>query len=303
MISQLNYKHLRYFWAVARIGNLTRAAEQFNVSQSALSTQIRTLEQRLGQDLFERQGRALHLTEAGRIALDHADTIFKAGDEMLATLSGAPVSRRTLRVGALATLSRNFQIGLLQPLLDRGDTRLVLRSGAREALLRELEMLNLDLLLMNTQVGRDHAPSFRSHRLFEQTVSLVAKPTLLNGARTVVEILDQSPVILPTPDSSIRIGFDALVQRLGARPMVIAEADDMAMMRLLARQGVGIAPLPPVVVRDELAAGELVETCKLDGVVESFYAITAERKFPNPALASLLDRVLKDGGPARQTAG
>ncbi|MDJ0685416.1 MAG: LysR family transcriptional regulator [Alphaproteobacteria bacterium] len=296
-MGQLNYKHLRYFWAVARIGNLTRAAERLNVSQSALSTQIRTLEERLGQDLFERHGRALRLTEAGRIALDHADTIFKAGEEMLATLGGAPDARPTLRVGALATLSRNFQIGLLQPLLDRGDTHLMLRSGAPEDLLRELERMTLDLLLMNRPAGRDQAPSLRSHRLFEQQVSLVATPARLDGKRSVAEIMRDGPFILPSPDSSIRIGFDALAQRLDVRPTIIAEADDMAMMRLLARQGVGVAPLPPVVVRDELAEGELIEACKLTGVVESFYAITAERRFPNPALAALLDRVLDHADP------
>lgn len=290
-MSQLNFKHLRYFRAVARVGNLTRAAEQLNVSQSALSTQIRKLEDRLGQNLFDRQGRGLLLTEAGRIALDHAETIFSTGDELLATLGGGASPRPTLRVGALSTLSRNFQIGLLQPLLDRGDVRLVLRSGSAEALLMELEMMNLDLVLMNSPAGRDHPVGFRSHRLFEQQVSMIATPERLKGQKSVVEILSANPIILPTQDSSIRIGFDALAQRLGVQPTVVAEADDMALMRLLTRRGIGVAPLPPVVVRDELATGELVEACKLDGVVETFYAITTERKFPNAVLTSLLDNV------------
>ncbi len=99
----LNYKHLRYFWAVARVGNLTRAAAQMNVSQSALSVQIRKLEDQLGQKLFDRQGRALHLTEAGAIALGHAKAIFATGDELLAALSGATDAQPTLRVGAMAS--------------------------------------------------------------------------------------------------------------------------------------------------------------------------------------------------------
>ena len=107
----LNYNHLRYFWAVAHEGNLTRAAERLHVSQSALSIQIQKLEARLGHALFERRGKQLILTEAGQIALDHVAAIFATGDELLGTLSEktGPV-QRVLRVGALSTLSRNFQI-------------------------------------------------------------------------------------------------------------------------------------------------------------------------------------------------
>src|SRR6056297_1427367 len=117
----LNYHHLRYFQAVAHEGSLTRAAERLNISQSALSTQIRQLESQLGQALFERRGRALHLTEAGRIALDHADTIFATGNDLLATLSQSGRARRALRIGAQATLSRNFQLGFLRPVLGLRD--------------------------------------------------------------------------------------------------------------------------------------------------------------------------------------
>ncbi len=118
-MAELNYNHLRYFWAVAHDGNLTRTAQRLNLSQSALSVQIRNLEQRLGHALFERRGRQLHLTEAGRIALDHADSIFAAGDELIGTLKQAGRVRQALRVGALATLSRNFQLRFLRPLLGR----------------------------------------------------------------------------------------------------------------------------------------------------------------------------------------
>ena len=118
-MAELNYHHLRYFWAVAHDGNLTRTAERLNLSQSALSTQIKSLEARLGHKLFERRGRQLVLTEAGRISLEHADTIFGAGEELLSTLKGAGASQQVLRVGALSTLSRNFQMQFLRPLLGR----------------------------------------------------------------------------------------------------------------------------------------------------------------------------------------
>ncbi len=287
-MGELNYNHLRYFWAVATDGNLTRTAQRLHLSQSALSVQIKKLEERLGHALFERRGRQLHLTEAGRIALDHADAIFATGDELLGTLRETGRARQALRVGALATLSRNFQIGFLRPLLRRSDVEVILRSGSPTELLRALEALNLDVVLVNQAPARDAVTPFVSHRLAEQCVSLVGSPEQIGGRRGLADLLGSHPVILPTSDSSVRTGFDALMNRLGLRPQIAAEVDDMAMMRLLAREGIGLAVLPPIVVKDELASGLLVEADQLPGIAETFFAVTIERRFPNPLLRSLI---------------
>lgn len=286
-MAPLNYNHLRYFRAVAHTGNLTRTAEQLNVSQSALSVQIKRLEEQLGHQLFERRGRALHLTEAGRLTLDHADTIFATGDELLSTLRQEGQARRAVRVGSLATLSRNFQLSFLKPLLGRADVDLILRSGGAEDLLRGLETLNLDVVLMNQPPPRDALSTFVAHRLDEQVVSLVGTPERIAG-ETVEALLAAHPVVLPTAESSVRTGFDAWMERLDLRPQIAAEVDDMAMMRLLAREGVGLAVLPLIAVQDELAAGMLVEAAPLPDLAETFYAVTMERTFPNPLVRELL---------------
>jgi LysR family transcriptional activator of nhaA len=286
-MAPLNYNHLRYFRAVAHTGNLTRTAEHLNLSQSALSVQIKRLEEQLGHQLFERRGRALHLTEAGRLTLDHADAIFATGDELLSTLRQEGRARRAVRVGSLATLSRNFQLSFLKPLLGRADVDLVLRSGGAEDLLRALETLNLDVVLMNQPPPRDALSSFVAHRLDEQIVSLVGTPERIAG-EGVEALLATHPVVLPTAESSVRVGFDAWMERLDLRPQIAAEVDDMAMMRLLAREGVGLAVLPPIVVQDELASGLLVEAAPLPDLAETFYAVTMERTFPNPLVRELL---------------
>ncbi len=287
-MAQLNYNHLRYFWAVAHDGNLTRTAQHLNLSQSALSVQIRKLEEHLGHDLFERRGRQLHLTEAGRIALDHADTIFAAGDELLGTLEDRGRSQQVLRVGSLATLSRNFQIDFLRPLLARADVELVLRSGAAAELLQGLRAGNLDVILINQAPPRDAVSPFVAHRMAEQPIGLVGRPERLAGETDLARILAAHPVILPTLDSGIRTGFDALVSTLDLRPRIAAEVDDMATIRLLAREDVGLAVVPPIVVKDELAAGTLVESEADLGLSEIFYAVTVDRRFPNPLLRELL---------------
>jgi len=300
-VARLNYKHLHYFWAVAREGNLTRAAQQLNVSQSALSVQIQKLEQQLGHVLFERRGKRLLLTEAGRVALDHADAIFAAGNELVSTLQAAGGSRQPLRIGALATLSRNFQLDFLRPLIGRDDVELVLRSGHLGELLASLEAHRLDVVLANELPARDAATPWIPHLIAEQPVSLVGAPARVGCRRSVEVLLAAEPVVLPTIESSIRAAFDALADRLGVRARIAAEVDDMAMLRLLAREDLGLAVVPRIVVKDELAAGLLIEAAALPGLEEAFYAITLSRRFPNPLLRALItERPLQaqrgDGG-------
>jgi LysR family transcriptional activator of nhaA len=286
----LNFHHLRYFRAIVHEGGLTRAARRLNVSQSALSTQLRQLEEQVGHPLFLRAGKRLELTEAGRIALDYAETIFRAGDELLGTLQGHAPAQRVLRVGSIATLSRNFQHRLLRPLLGRSDVELVVRSGSMRELLAGLAARNLDLVLSNLPVPRDAATGWHSRLLAEQSVSLVGRP--IAGAAKPFRFPDdlrETPVVLPSLDSSMRVAFDLLLEQAGIRPSILAEVDDMAMLRLLARDSPGVTLVPPVVVEDELRSGMLEERCLLPEVTETFYATTLASRFPSPLLRELLE--------------
>ncbi|MCM2439395.1 LysR family transcriptional regulator [Agrobacterium vitis] len=286
----LNFNHLRYFWAVAHEGSLTRAAQHMNLSQSALSVQIQKLEHQMGHALFERVGKKLVLTEAGQIALDYADTVFKAGDELMSTLSGRPTSsRQVLRVGALTTLSRNFQLEFLRPLVGRSDVELIVRSGNMRDLLAQLEAHAVDVVLANSAAPRDARSLLRNHLLNEQPVSLVGRPRPGGQSFTFPDDLRTEPLLLPSLDSDIRVAFDRILEMAGIRPIILAEVDDMAMLRLLAREREGVTLVPPIVVRDELEAGLLIEHCRIPEVTESFYAIIQKRRFPNTLLAELLE--------------
>ncbi|MEO1191199.1 MAG: LysR family transcriptional regulator [Pseudomonadota bacterium] len=299
----LNYHHLRYFWAVAHDGNLTRTAERLNLSQSALSVQIRKLEEAVGHKLFERRGRQLRLTEAGRIALDHADAIFKTGEELLGRLQGqAGRQRRLLRVGAITTLSRNFQLSLLRPLIDTADVELVVRSGTMRDLLAQLESHGLDLVLSNQPVPSDAQRQWLSQLIQAQPVSLVGPPQAVAEGRPFCfpEDLAGQPVLLPSLNSDIRIAFDRILELAGVLPLILAEVDDMAMLRLLARESRALALVPPVVVRDELRSGLLVEHYRIPQIVENFYAITQNRRFANPLLREILEAAASR--PASETA-
>jgi LysR family transcriptional activator of nhaA len=285
----LNYHHLRYFWAIAHEGSLTRAAEKMNVAQSALSIQLRHLEEALGQSLFVRKNRQLVLTEAGQMALQYADSIFRTGEELVDTLQHrSRKTRQVLRVGAVATLSRNFQWEFVKPLRNRRDVELVLRSGGVRDLTTQLRNHEVDVVLSNHALRRDAETGHYSHLLAEQEVSLVARQASGRRIFRFPEDCRTTPLILPSLESDIRSAFDLILDQAGVRPIIAAEVDDMAMLRVLALRIKAVALVPKVVVQDELRAGLLVERFRLSSIKERFYAITPSRTFPNPLVKELI---------------
>lgn len=300
-MARLNHHHLHGFWAVAKEGHLTRAAQRLHVSPSALSTQIRQLEVSLGQPLFERQARALQLTEAGRVALGYAETIFAAGTELVSVLrEGQRAQRQVLRIGAVATLSRNFQSSFVAPLLAREDVELVLQSADLGDLLTRLRVHALDLVLSNQRVQGGADEPWRCRRIAHQAVSLVGRPRGRRRAFRFPDDLAEVPLLLPGRHAEIRAGFDLLCEQLGIRYRLKAEVDDMALLRLLARDADAVALVPSVGVRDELRSGVLVELAVVPDLFQNFYAITVPRHYAPPLLKTLLAQGESAmlGGPA-----
>lgn len=283
---RLNFHHLHYFWVVAKEGNLTRAAQSLHVAQSALSTQIRALEEQLGHALFIRSGRNLLLTEAGQLVLDYADSIFALGSELQMTLQGALQANQQLRIGAVATLSRNFQENLLRPFLGRGELRIVLESGSLGELLERLALHKLDVVLTNQAVSSDAQRSWRCRLLDRQSVCLVGPPRA--NEFDLQRDLQQARLIVPGRSSDIRSQFDLFCDSRGLRPDICAEVDDMAMLRLLARDSGDMALLPAVVVQDELQAGVLQLYAEIPEIAEQFFAVTLQRHFNLSILEELL---------------
>lgn len=286
---QLNYRHLHHFWAVAKEGHLTRAAGKLHLSQSSISMQIRELENRLGHDLFIRDGRTLKLTETGRLVLAYAESIFSLGNEMLsAVAAGEGQSRKQLRIGSVATLSRNFQDNFLRPLLGMEDVHIQIESGTLEELVKRLAVHRLDVVLSNRAPLSGPEQKLHVRRVSRQAVCLLGPPRDKKRPFRFPADLSNVRLLLPGHNSDIRTQFDVLCEELELTVSVFAEVDDMAMLRLLARDSNSVALIPPVVVQDELGSGVLEEYCIVPDVHENFYATTVERQFEPVLLRGLL---------------
>jgi LysR family transcriptional activator of nhaA len=287
-LEQLNFHHLFYFWRVAKIGHLTRAAEELHTSQSALSIQIRQLEERLGEVLFNREGRRLTLTDTGQLMQTYADNIFGIGQEMLGRLQGRSEGITRLRIGSVATLSRNYQENRLRHLLTDPSIVLTLESGQLDDLLDRLTKHQLDVVLANETVPSDPNRLFHCRFLGSQAVSLVGPAkTWSEHSLRIPEDLDGLDIALPGRYSALRAQFDALCASANITPRLRAEVDDMAMLRLIARDSGWLTLLPEVVVQDELMNGTLVCVGQSSQLVERFYEITT----PHRHHVELLERL------------
>lgn len=288
-LEQLNFRHLFYFWRIAKAGHLTRAAQELHVSQSALSAQLKQLEARLDEPLFEREGRRLVLTDTGQLMLSYAENIFGLGQEMLGRLHGHSEGMIRLRVGSVATLSRNYQENWIRPLLMDPAVTLTLESGLLEGLLERLVQHKLDVVLANEPVPTDPDRPLHCRFLGSQAISLVGPGDPWRGLTLrVPEDLDGVDLALPGPRHALRAQFDALCLSAGVKPRLRAEVDDMAMLRLIARDSGWLTVLPEVVVQDELRTGSLVKVGESGRLQEHFYAITTPRHHQIARLEQLL---------------
>lgn len=287
-MSRLNYHHLNYFWHVAKIGNLTKAAESLHVSQSALSAQIMHLEESIGYQLFTRQNRKLVLTDVGNTTFSYAESIFSKGEELEAFLkNGVQTEFQVIRIGMLSTMSRNFVEAFLKPLMNNSKVKLIVAAQGQTNLLYQLSNHEFDMVLTNIEVRGTNKQLWQCQLLTQQPVSIIGKPGL-KLSKAFNEHYRLVDWVLPVSGSPIRSAFEALCAQYQFQPNILAEADDMAMLRLLARDSHALAVMPEVVVKDELAAGELTSYMVLPNIYENFYAVTVKKHLPSTLVSELI---------------
>ncbi|MEO4029772.1 transcriptional activator NhaR [Chromobacterium vaccinii] len=289
-MDKLNYKHLHYFWAVARTGSVTRAAEQLGISMQTVSGQISRLEQQLGRSLLRQQGRGLELTEAGRVAQGYADRIFLLGEEMEEALAD-PLLDQTLRLaaGISDVVPKGIASRLLRPALQTGNRlRLSCGEGDFDELIGELGRHRLDLVLADRPVASSEQQQFQSWPLLSCPVQLLAAPAL-HASRLAgfPANLEQAPLLLPSRDNVLRRQLEHWFEANGLRPDVVGEFDDHALMETFARQGMGLLPAP-VSPDGEADHPGLLPLGALDGVWEHYYVTASRRKLQHPALQAIL---------------
>ncbi len=286
----LNYNHLYYFWVVGREGGVVRAAEELMVSQPTVSNQLKELETALGHKLFDRVGRGLRMTEAGRLAFNYANEMFSLGQELINSLQNQPAGPAVrLAVGVLDVIPPPVARRLLAPAIELPQpVRLVCREDKSDRLLGDLAARRTDMVLSDAPIGTAVQLQGFNHLLGESGVSFFATHEAAKKYRRgFPKSLNGAPLLLPTDHTQVRRSLNLWFDSKRIHPVVVGEFDDSALMFWFGRTGAGVFPAPTVIepiIQREMDLG-LVGRVK--DVRERFYAITLEEKPKHPAVAAI----------------
>jgi LysR family transcriptional activator of nhaA len=292
----LNYNHLYYFWVVAREGGIARAAEELMVSQPTISIQIKELESSVGHKLFDRAGRGLQLTDAGRIAFNYANEIFSLGQEMTNALEHQPAGRPLkLSVGVLDVIPKPVVRQLLEPALRLPQAvRLICREDKADRLLADLAARRTDVVLSDAPIGTGVQVEGYNHLLGESGVSFFASGDLAQRLRRgFPRSLNGAPVLLPTDHTQVRRSLNLWFDSRRIHPVVAGEFDDSALMFWFGQSGTGAFPAPSSVEAKVLRELGVKLIGRADDVRERFYAISMEAQLKHPAVVAVCEAARK----------
>jgi LysR family transcriptional regulator, transcriptional activator of nhaA len=281
----LNYRHLHYFWVVAKEGGFARAAERLDMAVQTISAQVKELEKSLGHQLLKPQGRGFALTEAGETAFARAEEIFRIGQTLPADVR-ASASHRSARlaVGLSDGISKLAAHALLGPVLATPDLRLVCHDGEFEQLQAELALHHLDLVLAGQPAPPNPNLRLSSVRLVSSPVDWYGPAALVrrSDVRHFPACLADLPVLLPTGHAVLRSALDRWFDQLGLRPRIVGEFEDSALMAVFAAQGLGVFPVSRLGAQDLVMLRNLRLLGRCDEVREEIHAIRSRRGLHHP---------------------
>lgn len=293
-MQRLNHHHLYVFWILAQQGSFTKAAENLAIAQSAVTSQVKSLEVSLGLQLIDRSNRRRPaLTPHGREVMAYAGSIFETSAELMRwAIHGEPARAKVLRVGAISGLSRNLQFEFLKPLIGGEPIKIEVTTGDQDRLIQRLVEHSLDVVLSSRNVRSDGPTSFYSHVLTSSPlVFVVPKSKARKRPLTLREHLIEKPLYLPGPTFEAKPELDAFLERMAERPRLAGEIDDIALLRLFALGSGAVVALPQMGVQNDLDRNELEVISRAAKIEQRFYAITRSRKLPNAALEKLIEAI------------
>lgn len=293
----LNFKHLRYFWMVAKTGSIARAADQLHLTPQSISGQLSEFAESLGTELFRRSGRNLELTDAGRRVLGYAERIFAIGDQLLDALHDHKANRISpFRVGIADAVSKSVAYRLVEPALRLEEpVRLICREGRLSSLLAELSVHRLDMIIADRPMPGNLNVRGYSHLLGESGLSVFGAPELARQyGNDFPAALDTAPFLLPGEDAAIRPKLIQWLEGKGLRPRIVGEFDDSALTKAFGQAGAGLFVAPTAIVDHICEQYQVAEVGRLDSVIEQVYAITTERRLTYPAIVAISKTARED---------
>lgn len=289
-MSSLNFKHLRYFWMVARTGSIASAAVQLHLTPQSISGQLTEFADSLGVELFRRAGRNLELTDTGRRILSYAEDIFTTGDELMELVRDKTLATTiSFRVGCADSVSKLIACRLLEPALHLSEpVKLICREGRLASLIADLAVHRLDLVIADRPMPGHLSVRGYSHLLGESTMTAFASPKIIaQMGRDFPACLNGAPILLPGEDFAIHPRVLQWLEKNDVHPRLAGEFDDSAMMKAFGHSGAGVFFAPTVIAAQVSEQYRVEALGEIDTLIEQVYAITTERRISHPATVAI----------------
>jgi LysR family transcriptional regulator, transcriptional activator of nhaA len=296
-MSQLNLKHLQYFWAVARQGSIARASQLLHLTPQTISGQLKELEQQFDTRLFKKSGRNLVLTEKGQSVFNYADEIFRLSNELQDMLTGrSPGAQLNLKVGIAMVVPKLLAYRILEPVLNLEEPVLLTCHEAPFVdLMADLSVHKLDIVLADSPLSPALNIRAYSHLLGESGISFFASESEVDLYRKdFPQCLDGAPMLMPTLSSALRRSLELWFERIDVHPCMVAEFEDRALMKAFGEAAAGIFTSPTAVEGDVLDKYSVDVIGRSDAVKERYYAISAERSIKHPAISAITEAARSD---------
>lgn len=288
----INYKHLHYFWVVAKAGSIARASEKLHLTPQTISGQLGLLEDSLNVALFTRVGRNLELTENGRLVLSYAEEIFSLGGELKEMLQNLPEGRPLVfRVGVVDVVPKSIAYRLLAPALELPEpVRIICQEGAVDSLLADLALHRVDLVIADSPIPSSVNVRGFNHPLGDSGITFFATRKLARKLKgKFPQNLNGMPLLLPGETTAAHSRLEQWLDSQHIYPRITGEFDDSALMKAFGRSGAGVFIAPTAIAEEVLKQYSVIAIGQTDKVREQFYAISVERKISHPAVAAITE--------------
>jgi LysR family transcriptional activator of nhaA len=283
---------LQYFWTVAKEGSITKATNVLHLTPQTISGQLKLLEDSIGEALFSRVGRGLVLTETGHLVFQYADEIFSLGAELSSKMRSGEIGvPEGLKVGIVNSIHKLIAFRILKPALgSKKPLRLVCKEGNLEDLLGDLAVHQLDIVISDCAIPLGFNVKAYSHAIGESSIAFFcAKESAKDYLKDFPKCLHKAPVLVPTNNNPVRRGLEDWFERQDIAPKIVAEFEDSALMKVFGREGVGVFPAPEVMRKEVEEMYDVTQIGSTKTVVESYYAISPERKLKHPIVLQLIE--------------
>jgi LysR family transcriptional activator of nhaA len=277
----INYNQLYYFYKIAEEGSLAQASKKLLISSSALSMQLKELEETFGKLFFDRKGKKLVINETGRMVWEYAREIFSLGNELRHQLEDSGNNnKKDFAVGFTEMIPMQIRDQFLNFLMVPKKSKIIMKEGHHFELLQQLQESELDIVLTMDQPQLEASSSYEMKLLLREPLIIVGHSQFLS-MKGHLRLISKIPFIFPDSQSPLYQKLSNFFQEKKLKLNIVAEVDSSATGIELAQNGLGVIVVIKIVENQLLKNHSLIPLYELRSLDQEIWMLMSKKKRPH----------------------